>query len=250
MAPRFLVLSLLLTGCADSTVRGPVEVVAYSKQDVGATAAGSLVVFTDVDGSARTTHIDGAGHASGEVEAGGSVWLLEEAPPGSSSGPWITAYTDVQPGDTIQIGPLPYGGHAVRGTMQIVGAPPAGAEDVRFASSCSVGYTEPRRITFDDRCGSTADVLLMGSHVVGGTTGTVLVKYIWLPAQPIVDGGTITSDANAWTSPEPPPTINFLNASGPVTYSVGSSLFTLRAIGFVDDPLRECDPVGRSIVPA
>lgn len=204
-------------------MRGPIDVIAYSKRMGSGTAADALVVFEDVNGDSRTSYTDAAGHASGEIEVGGTVWLLEDSPPGQSPGPWITAYTDVQPGETIQIGPEP-GDHAVRGTMMIDGTPPMGTESIVANSSCRVESLDPRTITFDDRCGTTADVLLMASHFVGGPTGSALVKYIYLPAQPIIDGGTITIDPDAWISPEEPPTLTFTNASNALTYMVRNPL--------------------------
>ena len=224
-----MALALTLAACSEPTVRGPVEVVAYDKIQIGP-AAGALVVFMDLDGSSRTTEVASDGRASGEVEAGGSVWLFVDRPPDQSPGPYITAYTDVQPGDTLQFGPWPQEAHAARGTMEIVGTPPAGADDIYFASNCKGPATGRRAIAFDDRCEATADVVLYAIDIVGGTTGIVLKQYIWLPAQPIIDGGTITIDPVAWKTPELV-TINFLNAGGPVGYFLATPLGILYAQG-------------------
>jgi hypothetical protein len=222
-----LALALALTACTErGTERGHVEVVAYDKLG-GGPAAGALVVFTDLDGSSRTAEVESDGRASGEVEAGGSVWLFVDRPPDVSPGPYITAYTDVQPGDTLEFGPPPEEAHAARGTMEIVGMPPAGTDSIRFTSNCPGPPTGRQAIAFDDRCETTADVVIYAHDVVGGTSGTVLRSYIWLPAQPIIDGGTITIDPGAWKTPELV-TINFLNSGGPSDYFLTT---TLRTIG-------------------
>jgi hypothetical protein len=40
------------------------------------------VLFADLDGPSRETYVDDAGHAEGDVEPGGSVWLVEIDPAG------------------------------------------------------------------------------------------------------------------------------------------------------------------------
>lgn len=223
MDPRRLALAFVLAGCTDPA-RGEIHVVAHSYHALPVPAAtDALVVVVDGDGT-RTTRTDAEGRATAQLQAGGSVWVLDDAPPMNNPGPIITVYTDVQPGDTIEVGPEPRAQqqHAARGTMQVVGAPPAGTESIQFASNCLASGSGGATITFDDRCAATAEVLLLATHFYGGVSGTVLEKYIWLPAQPITDGGTITVDPNAWQAPTEL-SLSFVNAGGPVTYSVSSA---------------------------
>lgn len=177
--------------------------IAHSTLDDGAPLPGALVIFEDRNGDTRTATTDDDGRASGEIEPGGTVWLVDGYDPQFRNAPSITAYTEVQGGSTVEFGPPPVPASApVKAMMTVSGSPPQGADGLMWQTNCSPRSTTPGVIVFDERCGTTAEVLLMATDLVGGTTGTVLVSYIYLPAQPITDGGTITIDPNAWMPPQ------------------------------------------------
>ncbi|HWO21979.1 MAG TPA: hypothetical protein VNO30_24625 [Kofleriaceae bacterium] len=184
-------------GCGGSDVaRGRVDVVAYSEL-TGAPYAGALVLFADRDGQSREAYVDDAGHAGGDVEPGGSVWLVELDPSGTGANQ-LTAYTDVQPGATLRFGPdAP---RATTATMPLSATPPPGGGPypvvARVHSACSpLRGSSPAR--FDDRCAATTDVL-----VVAYQLDPVVVEYpyayAYYPAMPITDGGTLTVATADW----------------------------------------------------
>ena len=187
-----LLTALALAGCSDG---GHVDVVVHR---IALADAQVSVVFTDPDGMSRTADVDADGHASGEIVTGGTVTLARLI--GGSAD--LTAYTDVQPGSTLEFGP-PEVDHPSRGTMTITGDVPPGADQIQIAAVCRSNSTSPgvQKITLDDRCGATVDLLLVGVKFVN--PNNVNVAYIYLPAQPIVDGGTIALDPTAWRPPEP-----------------------------------------------
>ena len=197
-------------GCS-SVERGRVDVIAFSDQ--GPTAEGplfgALVVFADRDGTSRTAYIDEEGHAAGDVEEGGSVWLLKPAP--SFGWTLYVAYADVQPGSTLRFGPPAPPARTKRATMAIAGTTlPQPVDFVRIYSSCGKALPDGR-LELDDRCSSTADVLAVAWEQINPNNR--IVSYAHLPAQPIVDGGTITFGPGDWRVPEQI-SIQLRNATG------------------------------------
>lgn len=202
MRRAFALVMLLAPACGggDTVDRGVVEVSAYTDLMSWGPDFGALVVFADRDGTSRTAYIDEQGHAQGEIEAGGSVWLAHL---GSTSGAGsnLTAYADVQPGAVLEFGAPQPPSRAVKGTVTFVGDPPTAFNNIIISSSCSVS-SNLRQVTFDDRCSATADILVVAKD--NPSTGQArITSYAYLTGRPIVDGSTITIAPSEWKEPEP-----------------------------------------------
>jgi hypothetical protein len=165
----------------------------------GPPIAGAVIAFRDPDGSSRSTTTDHDGHASGDVERGGSVWCSPSGPLVAQGTNALIAFDDVEPHATLVFGALPPA-HATIATMAITATPPPpppGA--VTFAeiyTTCSRGPTMQGTVQLDDRCTDSVDILAV---VVVSQLGDEQVEaYAFLPAQPIVDGGAIAVPSTAW----------------------------------------------------
>lgn len=197
-------------GC--SVERGRVDVVAFSQIGTSEPGprTGAMVVFADRDGASRKAYIDADGHAAGEVEDGGSVWLVESIPEASGMNLYA-AYADVHPGETLRFGPLEPPVRAKRGTMTVqVPTLPQPVDVVRISSPCGKVLMDGR-LELDDRCGATADVLAVAWDLDRG--GDSILSYAHLPAQPIVDGGTIVLGAGDFR-PAEQVSVQLRNAAG------------------------------------
>jgi hypothetical protein len=212
-------LALLAVAVGACGLGGHVDVIAYSARAMGP-MSDLRVVFEDPDGSTRTARTDSDGHAGGNIVAGGTVWF-EDADLMQSPG-FLTARTNVHPGDTVEIGPRGALPHTSRATMQVTGTPPSGASVLVVTADCYGGPGSALySMMLDDRCQTTAEVLILAVDQASGAS-SFLVGYIWIPAQPIVDGGTITVDPSAWQPPQAV-ALDFVNAGGSVDYTVQSA---------------------------
>jgi hypothetical protein len=192
---------------------GRVEVYAYT-YDLGP-ATNATVVFQDPDGTERTTTIDGNGYASGEIVAGGMVWLRD---PPILSPPRVTAYADVQPGSTLRFGRPP---NARIATMSWTGQPPMTGEDIRVFTLCGGGTAQT--LFIDDRCGAsvaTIDLLAVAYQVQPGPNDPIPTSYAYLPAQPVTDGGTVAIPSTAWRSLDAV-SVQLVNLAGGTSEGVG-----------------------------
>jgi hypothetical protein len=178
-------------GSNDEKIRGPVEVFAVDRSRMP--LPGEVVVFADTDGESRSAITDAAGKASGEIEAGGSVWKLRNIGDANMGGTY-TAFEDVQPGDTVTFGPPPSVVRPVVATMTLVAAPPEGDFGVRAVTVCGANYNLGTQVQFDDRCGATADVLVLGI----AARDAHVSYYKLMPDQPVIDGGTIAVPDGPW----------------------------------------------------
>ena len=183
---RTMVLAISMVGCV-STTRGPVDVVAFDNSaSTAVPIAGALVVLQDTDGTTTTTTTDVDGHATGEVEDGGMVWLGADA----SS---LRAYADVVTPATLVFGRRPPPVHTPLVTMTVTGSPPT-PELVALYSSCGVPVAGGLQL--DDRCSEDAPILAVGYTQQGGAD--VYDVYAYLPHVPMRDGGTIAIPDAAW----------------------------------------------------
>jgi hypothetical protein len=195
---------LAAAGCDgdDEKTLGPVTVTAVDSQFHP--LYGEVVVFADTDGESRLAITDADGKASGEIEAGGTVWKVRNTGDANMGGTY-TAIEDVQPGDSVSFGPPPRIARPIVATMTVVATPPADGYAVRAANRCGTSFGGPA-LEFDDRCGSTADALLIGYY---SRTATV-AYYKLLPDQPVADGGTISAPEGPWNQLDTT-TITFAN---------------------------------------
>src|SRR5262249_14367046 len=152
----------------------------------GPPIAGAVIAFRDPNGRSRSTTTDNDGHASGDVERGGSVWCSPSGPlvvQGTNS---LIAFDDVEPDATLVFGALPPA-HATIATMTSTETPPPPPPDAVTVAyvytNCSQGAAMQGTVELDDRCTDSVDILAvvvtsqMGDDQVG--------PYAFLPAQPI-----------------------------------------------------------------
>jgi len=182
-----MVLVVLMAGCV-STTRGTVDVVAYNNSNPTAVPiVGATVVFQDTGGATTTTTTDADGHATGEIEDGGTVWLGADTSD-------LRAYADVVTPAKLVFGRPPPSPHALLATMAVTGTPPT-PELVQLYSSC--GTPVDAGIALDDRCSEDAPILAVG--YMEQTGQNVYDVYAYLPHVPLHDGGTVAIPDSAWT---------------------------------------------------
>ena len=171
--------------------------------DAGRPRAGARIVFASPDGASTEALTDGAGQATATIAFGGSAWLFEQI----FSDVHLTAFTGLVDGDAPLFGradaPV---ARAPVATVTVAGTPPASAEAFQLVagSRCAVGTADgtlTSRLTVDARCAPTTDVLAVAYDRGPSGAWQHVVAWALLPAQPIVDGATITVPAAAWRAP-------------------------------------------------
>lgn len=174
--------SVLVGAMAACTSRGPVGAIAPGQDD-------AVVLFADRDGTSRIGNLDDEGKVSGEIEDGGSVWLVTGWN-GISSPPSFTAFTDVAIGSTVRFGNTADAPIAV---MPVSVALPDGANTFRLTSSC--GEHQSNAIAFRLACNGKGDLMVAAYEQVGNDENGPLF-YAYRDGIAIDDGQTIAIAAS------------------------------------------------------
>ena len=162
---------------------------------------GASVVFVDGDGTTHTLATDADGTVTARISDDGSVWH-EKSDGDPAAGALFDVFEHLDDRDTIVFTEL---GHPIMPpsvtSMTIVPNAPTPPPHQAVAVNATCGFHDQlgiqTHLAFEDHCHGVADILVTLRDEDGADW-----SYAFLPAVPIVDGGTITVPSSAWRSSE------------------------------------------------
>jgi hypothetical protein len=116
----------------------PVSIRVNAQNGSGSPDPGAIAVFTDADGTVVFDGlVDANGEATAVLEPGGEVTVIRLSAGGTNRNAFLMTITDVQPGDELLFGPLPYAGTGPQvGTMATTYTPYPNASPHVFYTAC------------------------------------------------------------------------------------------------------------------
>ena len=174
----------------------PARTTVHVLDGAGAPVAGRAVAFLAADDAvvAEVT-TDATGAASAEMGAGGSVTVAAAAVVQAGTTPLMFTYLNVRDGDDLVIGEPPRPATQTFGvTLTVPASAAPTAQGFSFNATCNVNAsnsTSARSVDMNLRQGCTTTDF----YVEAQDSGLRMISALWLPAQPVTAGATISMGA-------------------------------------------------------